>query len=279
MRKLYSLLFTASLLVAIVSCKKGKETAPEEPPGPTETQPPVLVPITMAIHEKIGGFYLAHPARYNETTTARYPLIVFIHGGGQYGSGAGDLPRMLTEGIPKLLKEKKFPPAFDYGGRQYSFIVVAPQFKNFPDNDAVNAMIVHAKNNYRIDTSRIYMVGFSLGGRVVCDYAAENAAKLAAIVPISGVSSYALQDKAKTMAQAGLFAWGFHNRPDQVFSWQDTQDFITQMNLYDPGKTSRVSIFSDSTGAQYHDAWTKATDPAYKEGGKNIYEWMLQFRR
>lgn len=278
MRKFYSFLLPALLLVAIVSCNKSKDPAGEEPPAPAETEPPVLVPITMAIHEKIGGFYLAHPARYNESTT-RYPLIVFIHGGGQYGSGSGDLPRMLTEGIPKLLKEKKFPPAFDYGGRQYSFIVVAPQFKNFPDNDAVNAMINHAKNTYRIDTNRIYMVGFSLGGRVVCDYAAENAGKLAAIVPISGVSSYELLDKAKTIAQAGVAGWGFHNKPDQVFNWQDTQDFITQMKIYDPGKASQITIFSDSAGVQYHDAWTKATDPAYKERGKNIYEWMLEFRR
>jgi predicted peptidase len=278
MSKFYGFVITILLLVAMVSCKKSKDSGPEAPPSPTETQPPVLVPITMAIHEKIGGFYLAHPARYNEST-ARYPLIVFIHGGGQYGSGAGDLPRLLTEGIPRLLKEKKFPPAFNYNGKQYSFIVVAPQFKNFPDNDAVNTMINHAKNTYRIDTARIYIVGFSLGGRVVCDYAADNAAKLAAIVPISGVSSFALQDKARTMAQAGLAAWGFHNRPDQVFGWQDTQDLITQMNLYDPGKTSQVTIFPDSTGVQYHDAWTKATDPAYKEKGKNIYEWMLEFRR
>jgi predicted peptidase len=278
MNKSYRFIFTALLLVSIFSCKKSKDSKPEEPPAPTETQPPILVPITMAIHEKIGGFYLAHPARYNESTT-RYPLILFIHGGGQYGTGGSDLPNVLKEGIPKLLSQKKFPAAFDVNGRQYSFIIIAPQFRNFPDNDAVATMLAHAKNNYRIDTNRIYLVGFSLGGRVVCDYAAENASKLAAMVPISGVSSYALQDKARSFAQAGLPAWGFHNRPDQVFSWQDTQDFITQMNVYDPGKTSQVTIFPDSTGVQYHDAWTKATDPAYKEAGKNIYEWMLQFRR
>lgn len=278
MSRSYRFIFATLLLALVISCKKGKDTPPEEPPGPTETQPPVLVPITMNIHQKIGGFYLAHPARYNESTT-RYPFILFIHGGGQYGTGGADLPNVLKEGIPKLLSQKKFPPAFDANGRQYSFIIIAPQFRNFPDNDAVATMLAHAKNTYRIDTSRIYVVGFSLGGRTVCDFAAENASQLAAIVPISGVSSYALQDKAKTMAQAGLAAWGFHNRPDQVFSWQDTQDLITQMNLYDPGKTSQVTIFPDSSGVQYHDAWTKATDPAYKERGKNIYEWMLEFRR
>jgi hypothetical protein len=28
-----------------------------------------------------------------------------------------------------------------------------------------------------------------------------------------------------------------------------------------------------------HDAWTKATDPTYKENGLNMYEWLLQFSK
>lgn len=268
----------ALLLLAVTGgCKKEKNDPPYEPP-PAETQPPVLVPITMHIHDKIGGFYLAHPVRYNESSV-RYPLILFIHGGGQYGTGGSDLPNVLREGIPKYLSEKKIPPSFTVDGRQYSFIFIAPQFRNFPDNGSIDAMLMHAKANYRIDTSRIYLVGFSLGGRAVSDYSAENAGKLAAIVPISGVSSYALTEKASAIGKAGLAVWAFHNKPDQVFGYEDTESFISYINLYDPARRSRVTIFPDSTGVQYHDAWTKATDPAYKENGVNIYEWMLRFWR
>src|SRR5689334_16181784 len=122
MSKFYAFLFCAALMAG---CKKS--THQEEPdPGPLETAPPVLVPITMSIHEKIGGFYLAHPVHYNETAK-RYPLLVFIHGGGQFGTGGADLKNVLKEGIPKLLNEKKFPPAFEVNGRQYSFIIVMPQ--------------------------------------------------------------------------------------------------------------------------------------------------------
>ena len=28
-----------------------------------------------------------------------------------------------------------------------------------------------------------------------------------------------------------------------------------------------------------HNAWTKATDPTYKENGQNIYEWMLSYKK
>lgn len=277
---MYSILFSVLLgIIFITSCKKSKD-APGEPveTGPTETAPPVLVPITMNIHEKIGGFYLAHPALYNQTTKS-YPLLVFIHGGGQFGTGGADLKNVLKEGIPKFLSEKKIPPEFAVGGQKYSFIMVAPQFRNMPDNGAVQAMIDHAKANYRIDPTRIYIVGFSLGGRVVADFSADNASQLTAIVPISGVSSYDISGKGRTIGLSGLRAWAFHNRPDQVFGWEDTHNFITQINLHDPAKLSRITIFPDSTGVQYHDAWSKACDPAYKEDGKNIYEWMLQFKR
>jgi predicted peptidase len=279
MSKFYPVLLAALVaLAAFAGCKKSDNPEEQPDPGPPETAPPVLVPITMRIHEKIGGFYLAHPARYNETTKT-YPLLVFIHGGGQYGTGGADLKNVLKEGIPKLLSEKKFPPSFEVNNRQYSFIIVVPQFRNMADNGSVQAMITHARNTYRIDSTRIYLVGFSLGGRVVADFSAENAAQLAAIVPISGVSSYDLTGKAKAIGQAGLRVWAFHNRPDQVFGWEDTNEFITQVNLYDATVQSRISIFPDSTGVQYHDAWTKATDPAYKEEGRNIYEWMLRFKR
>lgn len=263
-----------ALAALITACKK--DDSPGE--GPPETAPAVLVRMTMDVHEKIGGFYLAHPARYNETSRL-YPLIVFIHGGGQYGSGAGDLPRLLTEGIPRLLKEKKFPPAFESGGKQYSFIVAIPQFKNFPDNDAVSAMIAYTKSAYRVDASRIYLAGFSIGARVVCDYAAAYPNRISAFVAMSGVSSYNIEGKSKLIGQAGLPAWGFHNRADQVFPWEDTKNFIAGINASDLFQHSRLTVFEDSTGIQQHDSWTKATDPKYKEDGKNIYEWMLQFSK
>lgn len=273
--RLAVLLLPACLFFA---CNKDKNADEVKPAEPIETAPPVFKPVTLKVNDVVGGFYQALPAMYNESKK-NYPLLLFIHGGGQFGNGSYDLPLLLNEGIPQLLDEKKFPPDFLVNGTHHSFIVLTPQFTKVPDNTIIASFLDFAKKNYRIDTSRIYITGFSLGARMACDFSAANANKIAAIVPISGVPNYEVNDKAKNIATANLPVWAFHNQPDVLFSAQDTKNFISQINSFNPSKTARVSIFTDSTGMLGHDAWSKATSPSYKENNMNIYEWMLQYKR
>lgn len=273
-KRLAVVLLPACLLFA---CKKDDAGTPQQAEQ-IETAPPVFKPVTLKVNDLIGGYYQALPAMYNETKK-NYPLLLFIHGGGQYGNGSYDLPLLLNEGIPQLLDEKKFPPDFFVNGTHHSFIVLTPQFIRVPDNTIVASFLEFAQKNYRIDTTRIYLCGFSLGARVACDFSAANAGRLAAIVPISGVSNYNVNEKAKNIASANLPVWAFHNQPDVLFSAQDTKNFVTQINSFNPMKAARLTIFSDSTGLLGHDAWSKATNPVFKENNQNIYEWMLQFNR
>jgi predicted peptidase len=177
------------------------------------------------------------------------------------------------------LDEQVFPPDFIVNGKHYSFIVLAPQFKQVPDNSVIASFIDFAKKTYRIDEGRMYICGFSLGARLACDFSAAFANNFAAIVPISGVPNYQVNEKAKSIASANLPVWAFHNAKDVLFNPQDTKDFIAQVNGFHPANVSRLTIFPDSTGLLGHDAWSKATSPSYKENNMNIYEWMLQFKR
>lgn len=265
--------FCFSLLTAC-----SKEDNPPPAPEIFETEPPVFKPVTLKINDGIGGFYQALPARYDETQK-KYPLLLFIHGGGQFGNGSYDLPLLLNEGIPQLLDEKKFPADFTVNGAHHSFIVLIPQFKTVPDNSVIASFLEHARKNYRIDTSRIYLCGFSLGARIACDYSAEYASHVAAIVPISGVPNFLVNEKAQRIAGANLPVWAFHNTKDVLFSSVETQEFISRINGFNPMRAARLTLFPDSTGMLGHDAWSKATNPAFKENNLNIYEWMLQFKK
>lgn len=273
----YCLATALLLLQLFTACSRSDDPAP--PPAEVfETAPPVFKPVIQKVNDLIGGYYQALPARYSETSK-KYPLLLFIHGGGQFGNGSYDLPLLLNEGIPQLLDEKKFPADFVVNGVHHSFIVLAPQFAKVPDNTVITSFLDHAKKNYRIDESRMYICGFSLGSRIVCDYSAAFGNSIAAIVPISGVPNFQVNEKAKSIAAANLPVWAFHNQPDVLFSAQQTKDFISNINSFNPARTARLTIFSDSTGMLGHDAWSKATNPVYEENNLNIYEWMLQYKR
>ena len=238
----------------------------------------VLRGITKNVGPDIGGYYAGLPGAY-ENNSKSYPLLLYMHGGGQFGNGAVDLPNLLSEGIPALLDTKTFPSAIFVGGQTYSFLVMAPQFRSYPSNTDVQTFLDFVKTNYRVDASRIYVTGFSQGGRMACDYAASKPEIISAIVPMAGASNYSLSEKCKNLVDAKLPVWAFHNKEDELIPSAETEIFISMMNSFSPSIVPRLTIFPNSSAPLKHDAWTKATDPTYRENGMNIYEWMLQYKR
>jgi predicted peptidase len=266
------------IFYVVAGCtKKIKEAKLEEDEPGYEVLPPVLSPVSNSINEAIGGYYVALPFKY-KTTSKKYPLLFFVHGGGQFGNGKIDLPVILNEGIPQLLDEKIFPPDFVVDGEHFSFIVIAPQFRRKPSNEEMLSLIKFALENYRVDSSRIYMSGMSYGGIVTCDVTAAYPSIFAAIVPISGVpDSTGLEEKTQCIAESKIPIWIFHNESDALVSIMLPGKFIESMNSYHPVIPPRFTVFKEPMGLLEHDAWTRATDPNYREDNKNIYEWMLSY--
>ncbi len=239
-----------------------------------ETAPAIQSAVTANVTSKIGGFYKALPARY-DSTTKKYPLLIFLHGVGEVGNGTTDLSRLLVNAVPKLLNQKTFPPNFTVNGANFSFIVINPQFKEWPQPADVNAMIDYAVSHYRVDESRIYVSGLSMGGGNAWDYGIAYASRIAALVPICG-ASWPSKDQLGNIAKANLPVWGFHNQDDGTVGYNTTVLNIDNVNSFNPAILAKKTIWP--TGG--HDAWTKATNPATKEcDGKNMYEWMLQYTR
>lgn len=221
----------------------------------------------------IGGYLLHKPGGYS-TSTKKYPLLICLSGDGNHGNGTTDLYKLTNNSVPRLIQDGKFPKSFTVNSKTFSFIVVAPQFKNNPALSDVNAMINYAVKKYRVDTSRIYLIGLSQGAGVTADFAAAYPKKLAAAVPMADSRRPSSAD-GKSVATNKVAVWAFHNKGDKIVSYTNTVNLVNYINQSSPTIPAKKTIFY-TTG---HNCWTKATDPGYKENNKNIYQWMLQYKR
>jgi len=270
-----SVVFIFALCISLLSaCKKDTVVAPVIiQPEVKPTISTILKPVTINVTEGINGYYIGFPSNY-DTSTSRYPLLVFIPGAGQFGNGALDLPLLLKDGPAELFDEKRFPPTFNVNGKTFSFLVFTPQMERWMGVESIINCIEFVKRNYRVDSSRIYVSGLSIGGILACDVAVASP-QVAAIVPIAGIPlDYTLNDKCEQMAKKNLPLWAFHSQDDPQFNVSWVKDFISTLSGLHPGVIPKLTVWD--TGG--HDAWTRAIEPAYKENGKNIYEWMLQYQ-
>lgn len=123
------------------------------------------------------GHHFLHslPEGYAADPQRAWPLVVFLHGRGEWGD---DLARVRSQGVGALIE----------GGAKLPAIVVAPQT---PENQMwhpafVDAVMRCVEANCRVDASRVYLTGLSMGAMGSLAMAAAFPGRFAAIAPIAG---------------------------------------------------------------------------------------------
>jgi hypothetical protein len=220
------------------------------------------------------GFYQFLPAGYNPAK--KYPMIVFLHGAGEVGNGTSDLPRVLNNGIPRLLKAGA-TMTFTVNGETSSYIVLAPQlasnYGNWQDF-YTDEMIKYAKNNLSVDLSRIYLTGLSLGGGGTWRWSSSDtthSAQLAGIAPICGTGE--TQQYFCWVAYYRVACWAFHNMDDGTVSVGNTQYAQMTLDNCDPNHNEPRQFTYYPNGG--HNAWDKGYDTGHGIQNPNLYEWFL----
>jgi predicted peptidase len=288
-KKNYLLLCCFLVVILFNSCQKDVGTQTTEPQSndearmlsdqslntTVETKPPILYPILTKINANCLGHYVAAPALY-KSTTKRYPMIVSISGQQELGTAGTDFNKVLLFGIPKRISDKVFPPNFVVGGKNYSFLVMIPQFVKWPSVEDIKAVITYAVKNYRVDSTRIYLTGFSMGGALSWQYAAKYASKIAAVLPMSGPARLNATT-AEYIAKSGVAVWGFHNDYDNIVPSSITKNNVKLINSFSPSIPAKITI--RKTGG--HNIWDVVTFANYipADNKTNIYAWMLQYKR
>jgi predicted peptidase len=215
----------------------------------------VVKEFEIELRKTIKSDYLLYlPEEYGADTSRRWPLVLFLHGSGERGS---DLSLVKRNGPPKLIEQ----------GREFDFIVVAPQCPDFDDwaPGALAALLDSVEKMYRVDPDRVYVTGLSMGGTGTWDIAFAYPNRFAAIVPICGRVH---RDHARRVSLIKhLPVWVFHGANDDIVPVKESERIVSL--LRNSGANVQFTVYPDAG----HDAWTQTYE------NDELYRWLLQHRR
>jgi gliding motility-associated-like protein len=213
-------------------------------------------------------YYEYVPPDYNSNTN-KYPIVFFLHGMGEKGNTETDLVNVAKAGPPKHVKN----------GFKFPFILISPQLKtNYSGwpNTYIDEVIEHCKTDLRVDLSRIYLTGLSLGGGGVWQYSQEPAfgQKLAAIAPVCGSGNNT--GKACNFGITNLPVWAFHGDADNVVVVSKTINMVNAINACTPAPDplAKMTIYPGVT----HNSWDRAYLTDNSLHTPNVYQWLMQFK-
>ncbi len=228
------------------------------------------------------AYYEHLPVTYSDNAADRFPLIVSQHGWGgarfdDYGVEKTPL-NGLTEGdMVKLINGGPWDDS-------RPFIVLSPQRCVDPaDNDTAlrtKIFIDYAINTYKVDPTRIYLMGYSAGSCLTWAYVAHYPHQLAAVVPMSG--SYT---EAPTCSLSDTPAWAFQAADDQVGSYLYQVQTVDMFNNCHPRERAKITIFPNGGHSVVEEFMTIALTglgqgiAPYDVYDQSIYDWLLQHNR
>jgi predicted peptidase len=216
---------------------------------------------TGRITRSVSADYLLFlPADYDANKSKRWPLILFLHGAGERGTNVW---LVAKHGPPKIVQEKP----------DFPFIVVSPQCPTGQrwDNDVLLALLDHVIKKYRVDQSRVYLTGLSMGGYGTWSLGLEHPELFAAIAPICGGGDplkLLLADPKAIAPIRKLPVWAFHGAKDTVVKPEESQRMIDALKK-SGAKEVELTIYPDAQ----HDSWTETYN------NPKFYEWLLAHQK
>lgn len=214
-------------------------------------------------------FLLYTPPGYNNGTST-YPLLVSLHSKGEVGDDLNKLTVNNPQQMPsRLIYLNRWP-------QDLPFIVLTPQLhptEADPDPqwpaEYIDEVVRYVTANYRVDLNRIYVTGISRGGTGTWTYSSAFPNKVAAIVPISGLS-----DLAQACPIKNIPIWAFHGDGDGTADPSYSIDMINTINACQPAGIYKPRL--NILHARGHNGWNEIYNGSY---GYRIWDWLLKFTK
>ena len=211
----------------------------------------ILIDATLETNVKENlSYYLYYPEEYQENSEKDFPILLFLHGGGESGDS---LVTIKENGPPKLIVQ----------GKKFPFLILAPQnpyAKKWWNTRAVKQLLDSIVGQNRIDKNRIYLTGLSRGGGAAWEMAVQYPETFAAMAVVCGMTPlpYASWINRK------MPIWVFHGEQDKSIPIEESETMVARLK----------EMGYDITFTKYpnvgHNAWVKAYDT------EELYDWFMK---
>ena len=200
------------------------------------------------------------------------PLLIALHGSGQSGAGdSASLAQLYEFGLPPLIRDNRWPD-------KRPFVVLAPQHQQvFPaaciTPAEIDEFLTFALAHYRVDPTRVYLIGLSCGAVGAWNYLAEHLNNVVAAAVLAAGGGYGAIDKAGcSLGQVPI--WAFHGEHDDVVPVRFSVYPMARLQACadPPPLDARLSLYPEGA----HDVWTRTYNLS---AGYDIYDWLLSYTR
>lgn len=188
----------------------------------------------------------------NTESGKKYPTILLMHGAGSRGR---DIEMMKSN--PYFIITQKHD---DMG-----FVTFAPQcYANiwFDIFEQLGEFLDYMLTCDFVDTSRVYVMGPSMGGYATWQMAMSHCDVFAAAVPICGGGMYWNAARLQNMG-----VWAFHGDEDNAVFCEESKKMVDAINKC--GGNAKLTIYN----GRGHDSWV----PTYEN--REVFEWLLDHKK
>ena len=170
------------------------------------------------------------------------------------------------------------------------FVVLAPQLGAVPSAGyriRLEAFLEYAVRTYDIDTSRIYLTGYSLGGFLSAAFSKDFPDRIAAVASVSPAFPDFIDPTMDNFCDIGLVPfWMFHATNDEVIPFQHTVDvynsildncqapILPKLSLWIGGEHAIHQAVYDLE-ALVGGAAQAVYDEQYDPYDLSVYQWLL----
>lgn len=194
------------------------------------------------------NFWLYQPAKVDTLK----PVVIFLHGASLCGHNLNTVRRYGT--IDAVEK-----------GRKIDAYIIAPQnpggaWKPAKIKDVLDWVV----KNHNVDTTRVYILGMSLGGYGTIDFATTYPDHVAAAMALCGGGT---QKSYQNLTKVPI--WIAHGTADRAISVKESDKVVNAMKACSGGAPR---LYYDRVPGMNHGALARAF---YK---KETYEWLFQHR-